>query len=103
MIWEGFGQSLNYHSGKVPSMNKLQVLNQKQKKKMVGVIGTIFLLSLSVLAGIQMKDQVTFAQGNNSEMSEDESMMTMSSSSSSGRNIASSTQCKRDTSKSRSK
>ena len=59
-------------------MNKLQV--QKQKKKMVGVIGTIFLLSLSVLAGIQIRDQVTFAQGNNSEMSEDKSMMTMSSS-----------------------
>lgn len=47
---------------------------------MIGVIGTIFLISLSVLAGIQMKDQVTFAQGNNSEMSEDKSMMTMSSS-----------------------
>jgi preprotein translocase subunit SecF len=80
MIWERFGQSLNYNSGKVPSMNKLQV--QKQKKKMVGVITTIFLLSLAVLAGIQMRYQVTFAQGNNSEISEDESMMTMSSSSS---------------------
>jgi hypothetical protein len=81
MIWERFGQSLNYHSGKVPSMNKLQV--KKQKKKMVGVITTIFLLSLAILAGIQMRYQVTFAQGNNSEISEDESMMTMSSSSSS--------------------
>jgi hypothetical protein len=50
---------------------------------MVGVITTIFLLSLAVLAGIQMRYQVTFAQGNNSAISEDESMMTMSSSSSS--------------------
>jgi hypothetical protein len=60
-------------------MNKPQV--QKQKKKMIGVISTILLLSLAVLAATQMTHQLTFAQGNDSEMSNDQSMMKMSSSS----------------------
>ncbi len=50
------------------------------KKKMIGVIASIFLLSFAVLATTQGRNQMVFAQGN---MSENNSMMTMSSSSSS--------------------
>jgi hypothetical protein len=45
------------------------------KTKMVGVIASLFLLSFAVLATTQVRNQSVLAQGNNSMMSENNSMM----------------------------
>lgn len=65
--------------GRSPLMTNLQI----SKKRMVGVISSIFLLSLAILATAQGRSQLAFAQGMNYYISENNSIMTMSSSSSS--------------------
>jgi hypothetical protein len=43
-------------------MNKLH----KSKKKMIGVVASLLLLSFAVLATTQGRNQIVFGQGNNS-------------------------------------
>lgn len=67
----------------IPERCPLMINLQISKKRIVRVISAIFLLSFAILATTQGRSQLAFAQGMNADMSENNSMMTLSSSSSS--------------------